>query len=324
MKNKDIEKAIVLLKNFIEYEEIKKIFNSLFCTNTNEKVYSPLTHKYTNKKDNKELEAKTAAIASLGTLTYYYIKAVYFSLLVGKAHYYGFKWSDVYVNADFVYEIALCSFIVLILGFITIIFLAIWFSKCSIFFKLVKTALLCISEKGVVLLLVILDLHGLKISSAINEVKTYGVKEWIVLVAVLGVLALELNYYGIVIAIMNRNNEKKNSEVKSCKKGNPSNKNGKSRILILVGIGIVFLFLSAIWGSLNELTTTTYKTIEEIVDGQKVSEKYVIILENQDYYICNKITKEGAIDTNLQVYFKRDNMKVKKIFNQHMDKISAQ
>ena len=30
MKNKDIEKAIVLLKNFIEYEEIKKIFNSLF------------------------------------------------------------------------------------------------------------------------------------------------------------------------------------------------------------------------------------------------------------------------------------------------------
>ena len=40
MKNKDIEKAIVLLKNFIEYEEIKK-FLTLFFVQIQMKRFIP-------------------------------------------------------------------------------------------------------------------------------------------------------------------------------------------------------------------------------------------------------------------------------------------
>ena len=52
MKNKDIEKAIVLLKNFIEYEEIKKKSKSHADKNMSTICVGLVNEHLTNPKNN--------------------------------------------------------------------------------------------------------------------------------------------------------------------------------------------------------------------------------------------------------------------------------
>ena len=87
MEIKSITKqSIEALGDFLEYKEIKRVFSSLFST---------------NEKGFKELGAMLATIISLTTVIYWMIKTAYFALLTGKAYYYGFNWSDVYINSNF-------------------------------------------------------------------------------------------------------------------------------------------------------------------------------------------------------------------------------
>jgi membrane protein len=323
MEIKSITKqSIEALGDFLEYKEIKRVFSSLFST---------------NEKGFKELGAMLATIISLTTVIYWMIKTAYFALLTGKAYYYGFNWSDVYINSNFVHEIALSSFLILLLGILTILFLNIWIPKLNIIYKIFCTILLWGIEIAVSLLIISWDLYGFRINNFFEEIRGYTNQERILLGIVLIFFVVELNYYGIVISIITYRKQKRDNEIAIHNEKISNNGNIKHKILILIIISIVFITLIWLWGYFNEMTRTNYKIIEgsnssntvlneQNVTGSKIEcLGYVVILENENSYLCNKIlcnkeTKEWEIHTNSQIFIKKDSIEVLKIYNIHMNK----
>lgn len=305
-------KSIDILKNTLGYNEIRTYFISFYS-------------KKNKKRKPSNVSEKLAIVISTLTILYWGLKTVYFSYLAGGACYYNVSWNDIYVNQNFTCQFVLYLTSILIIGFFTILFMNIWVSDSFIFLKVIKSVFLWLIEGGVILLIAIVKVYAFDVNKIINEMCEYKKIEWINIVIVLFFTVVGLNYFGIVALGANKREERKNRKnikKKSCCK---NKRKSKDKLWLVVIIYVIFIGIVWFYGWVKEVTQTNYKIIKYgisqngytndkyVIETDEEYPEYVVIMENQDYYICERVKKDLVIDTSSQILIEKNNVEVKKV-----------
>lgn len=304
------EQSIEILKEFLGYNEILEFFGSFFSEEG-------------KKSEKSKIGEKIATIISVITIIYWVIGAVYFSYLAGGAYYYNIRWNYIYINENFAYQIFQYSAFVLVMGVLTIMFMNIWVSNSSSPIKKVtRSMILWLGECLIVFSIVSINVYGLQYAKVLEDIEKYTCIEWIALVLILLFFIVAVHYFGIVALIAKwKKNRKKENKSKKRKAKNKS----KSNISFIFLICVIYVVFAWLGGWFGEVVRTDYRIIkcsvsenediedEYIIDKDGEWLEYVVLMENQDYYVCKRLTKDELIDTNSQILLEKDNVVVRNV-----------
>ena len=311
--------TVELLRENIGYNEFTSFFESFLG------------------KKNKNVEKKIATIVSISTFFFWLCKVISFSYLSGINCYYGISNKYICIN-DNNLEYQIFQYIsgVLIIGFLTIIFMNIWLEHTEIKKKIAKTIGLTLLEISVVYVGLEVYTYGLHPMKIINEMLNYTKFEIISLIIMLIFMWFAVHYFGIISLILygirknkiDKNVKKQeNNEYKKIRK--PLLKNN---IEVMIIFSVSLVFFAWIYGMLNEMFRTEYNIIEySSFDEENTDEKYifqnddkryvayVVISDMGDYFLCKRITNKYDIKCNGQSFIKKEGTETIKI-RKHLNK----
>ncbi len=313
------EQSVEILKEVLGYNEILGFFGSFFSEES-------------KKSKKSKIGEKIATIISVVTMIYWVIGAVYFSYLSGRAYYYNIGWNYIYVNENFAYQIFQYSALALVMGVLTIVFMNIWISNSfSPIKKIKKSIALWIKEGIVVLFIASINVYGGKFYKVIEDIPKCTCIEWINLGTALLFLIVAVHYFGFVALVAKWREDRKNEDKGKNKGKEVKIKKSKSNMFFVVLMCVIFVGLAWVYGWFGEVVRTEYRVIkcgisenedvndEYIIDANGKCLVYVVVMENQDYYVCKRLTKDVLIDVNSQILLEKDNVEVRNV-SEHFDK----